>query len=324
MIDTKKEPTANEFVMGSSWGLFVFSGAPAGALRFPFLHEYFRGTGGSGCSSRLEFSIAVRADPTERSMLREPLHHRLEIGPNRGARFNCVVAQEICRMKGRHHRDGRSPTRSWRIPGCPLAAQFRDPFLNLEDQFCRRTAERHEDLGIHDQDLLDEVGAAQIDFARKRRSIVGWSALEHIGDVAIRTAQSHGLDHLIEFLPSPTDKWPTTLVFGLAWCFAHEKDVSLWITLAKDGLGVTAHAGAVRAFAVVPLAEFFERCSTVGEICRESRRDLGDLPQYFHFDLRRGLHFDRRGIPRDLPSGRAAHRHIAQPEEQIGLYQLSG
>src|SRR5690606_25151287 len=102
----------------------------------------------------------------------------------------------------------------------PDTTKARNANVRIKNEFRRRSSQGNDDFGTNDANLLHEKGRTAFDFIRLRRAIVGWTALQDVGDVNLVAGQSHCMDDVGEFLPGPAHKRTTGLILFLARGFS--------------------------------------------------------------------------------------------------------
>ena len=65
-------------------------------------------------------------------------------------------------------------------------------------------------------------------------AISRWATLDHVGNVNGFSRNLDRRQNLIEQLPCATDEWNARAVLVLAWTFADDHQVCVWIANAKD------------------------------------------------------------------------------------------
>src|SRR5450432_941188 len=133
----------------------------------------------------------------------------------------------------------------------PASAQRAHAVIHCQQILRRRGAEGHNDLRLHDIDLLHQERRARVHFVFFWSAIVWWAALHHVGDIDILAANSHGGDHVVEQLSRTTHKRLALRIFIGSRAFTDEHDVRIRITYAENQLGTALAQTATRAIAYV-------------------------------------------------------------------------
>ncbi len=134
-----------------------------------------------------------------------------------------------------------------------------------EEEVCRWEAERDDDFGADDPDLLNEVWSAEMGFVDRRSRVVWGSGFEHIGDVDRFSAETHRDDHFVEEFACSSYKWSACLVFLLTWRFTYEHEIRGWVAFAEDDVGEVRVERSVRSVGCVFLFECNKLCLGVFE-----------------------------------------------------------
>src|SRR5215813_11003989 len=103
----------------------------------------------------------------------EEITYLLHVFP--GGALQGLVPQQGRRVVGNHGRDS--------LHLVPLPAHAADGRLVAQEGLRRDLAERHEDAGADERDLLFEIAAAGGDLVRLRVAVAGRAALHDVGDV---------------------------------------------------------------------------------------------------------------------------------------------
>jgi hypothetical protein len=97
---------------------------------------------------------------------------------------------------------------------------------------------------LHRKHLLQEIRPACRNVFGARCAIAWQSGLQNAGDIDIGARQTHGANHLVEFLARWTNEWTTDPLLGFAGNFANEHDFCIGCALAKDELPSPARSSA--------------------------------------------------------------------------------
>jgi len=131
----------------------------------------------------------------------------------------------------------------------PVAAQFRHGGVDRKQRFGRDRAQGHEDFRPDGRNLAHQEWGAGFALVSLRSSVAGRAALDDVCDVDIFATQAHGLDHIVEKLPSAAYEGFALGIFIRARGFADEHKLGSRIAYAEDDLFaallVQAAAGAI-------------------------------------------------------------------------------
>ena len=118
-----------------------------------------------------------------------------------------------------------------------LAARGRDCDLAIEQGLGGRTAERDQQLRLHERDLAIEIRLAGGDLAAFWSAVVWRSALDRICDIDVFSAlQPDRREHVVEQAPGLADEGLATLVLLRARRLAHQHPACLAVAHAGHGL----------------------------------------------------------------------------------------
>lgn len=96
-----------------------------------------------------------------------------------------------------------------------------------------------QNFGVDGVELPDKVWRTRFHFFRLRVPIVGWSALEDVGDVNIISAEvQNTFDHLGEQFSSSTHKWSSLQILFLSRGFTHKNGFRVGIAFSRDVIRV--------------------------------------------------------------------------------------
>src|SRR5450759_5001817 len=132
-----------------------------------------------------------------------------------------------------------------------LAAQRRDARRRIEQPACREVAERGDDLGVDEPNLLREERRARRDLDRDGVAVVRRPALEHVGDVDLRACQADRGEQLVKELPCRADEGLALQVLVLAGSLADEHELRIRVTDTEDEPGPRVAQRAAMAVADV-------------------------------------------------------------------------
>ncbi len=122
------------------------------------------------------------------------------------------------------------------------AADLCDPNLPPEERLCGPAAERADDLGIDQLDLLEQKRPARVDLVRLGVPVVRRAALDHVGDIDLAAGEPSRLQQLIQQLARRADERFALAVLVEPGRLADEHDRGLGISRAEHHLGA-AQAG---------------------------------------------------------------------------------
>ncbi len=133
-------------------------------------------------------------------------------------------------------------------PGEPFAAQTGDGLGGGKESLRGAGAQSTNRPGRESLELTKEEWGAGLDLNRKRRPVVGRTALYHVSDVDLFSPETERLDHVIEEFARSANKGSPLPVLIKTRTFPHEDQSGSRRALAKDNLraaGMQAATGAL-------------------------------------------------------------------------------
>ena len=146
----------------------------------------------------------------------------------------------------------------------PLAAQLRHGSVDGQQSLGRDCTQGHNRRRLDDFDLAHQEWRTGFAFVALWRSIAWRTALDDIRDIDLLALQSHGLDHVVEKLPSASHERFALQVFVGSGGLANEHQVRRRISHAKDNLLAPLFVQTATRAVTDIFADQFERLDWLG------------------------------------------------------------